>query len=107
MNPEERKPYVAAPCLACGAAVAIAWWSGAVGPFCTKACRDKNEDRKVWERATAYAARVAAHKYSDAHRSEASGIEESDVARAFVIGYAAGLEALDTRRLRGRRTVKK
>jgi hypothetical protein len=105
MNPAERKPYVLAPCLACGAVIGHAWWSVAVGPFCSQVCRDKNEDRAVWERANAYASRVGAHKYSDAHNSEASGLEESDVARAFVIGYAAGLEAGNS--AVGRRTVKK
>jgi hypothetical protein len=107
MNPAERKPYVLAPCLACGADIGgrSPWWSGAVGPFCTQSCREKNEDRSVWERANAYASRVGVHKYSEAHNSEASGLEESDVARAFVIGYAAGLEAGHT--AVGRRTVKK
>lgn len=105
MRPEERKPFVQSPCLACGAAIGNAWWSGSVGPFCSQACREKNEDRAVWERANAYASRVGAHRYSEPHRWEASGLEESDVARAFVIGYAAGLEAGHS--AVGRRTVKK
>jgi len=65
-------------------------YSGAVGPFCGVPCRDKQEDVRVWSRAVAYATRV-----TDA-RDAGDGLPpecfESDVARAFVIGYAAGLE---------------
>lgn len=100
--------FVVAPCLACGAKCEPeALYSGAVGPFCTVKCRDKNEDREVWVRATGYASRLAEHVRSGRklETSEPSGFEESDVARAFVIGYAAGLEAGHS--AAGRRTVKK
>jgi hypothetical protein len=67
-----------------------------VGPFCDGQCRDTNEDRAVWVRANSYAERVAA----DVAEVEGSSIELVDVARAFVIGYAAGIEAASSRRVR-------
>lgn len=80
------------PCLACGDECTDARvYSGAVGPFCGVPCRNKQDDLKIWSRAQAYADRVAHHR-----DSEVSGggdwILVADVARAFVIGYAAGLE---------------
>jgi hypothetical protein len=88
-------------CLACGAdLVACSVWDGAVGPFCTPLCRDKQADREVWHRAVAYADRVSAKT----NFAGADHVNASDVARAFVIGYAAGLEA---GHVEVRRTVRK
>lgn len=101
MSRVERHRFIVAPCLACGNICSSAIYSGAVGPFCSVRCRDKNEDREVWTRATAYASRLAEHR----HSSGDTDFEESDVSRAFVIGYAAGLEAGHS--VSGRRTVKK
>lgn len=95
------------PCMTCGASHPFALpaiWMGSIGPFCTVACRQANEaDAKVWERATSYAKRV-----QDSAMRAAIGVppqlEEADVSRAFVIGFAAGVEHA---RGVGRRTVKK
>jgi hypothetical protein len=86
---------VSSSCLACGEAVGFdRVWSGTVGPFCDSKCRDTNEDRDVWKRANLYAERVA----SDVLEVDGATLEVVDVARAFVIGYAAGLEAASSRR---------
>lgn len=93
-------------CLACGGRHPFALpalWSGAVGPFCSAKCKAANDhehNQRVWDRATAYSSRVM----TSASASEI-GLTESDIARAFVIGYAAGLE--DGCSMVGRRTVRK
>lgn len=95
-----RDGTVIGPCLACGAACTSARvYSGVVGPFCTVKCRDKQEDTKLWERANAYAGRVKSAQQA----SGAPMLEEVDVARAFVIGFASGCEYQAGQ---GRRTVK-
>lgn len=76
-------------CLACGEECRIVHWSGAVGPFCSQACQAKNEDLRLWGRASAYAGRVLQGKPQP---------DESDIARAFVIGYAAAAEEYAHRR---------
>jgi hypothetical protein len=82
--------FVLPPCLACGGRCEQTFWSGAVGPFCGKTCRDKNDDTEVWQRATDYAARLVESRRSEQTRGPE--VIESDVARAFVIGFAAGVE---------------
>jgi hypothetical protein len=77
-------------------------WSGTVGPFCSEVCRNRQGDKLIWLRANLYAARVVDGLSEIAPPSP---IESADVARAFVLGYAAGLE--DGHGAVGRRTVKK
>lgn len=93
-------------CLACGDALRneSPVYLGVWGPFCSDACRDKTnaDNTKLWERATGYASRVVQSRQVT---GLAEVVEESDVSRAFVIGYAAGLE--DGRGAVGRRTVRK
>jgi len=105
--------FLSSPCLACGDACGgpptnAAHWSGNVGPFCSEACRNKQQDVAVWSRANAYAARVEESlktmTRSDYSTPTHQPFETSDVARAFVIGYAAALEMSQGV---GRRTVKK
>lgn len=105
--------FVLGPCLACGedarnTKTAGPWWSGVVGPFCSQTCRDKQEDKAAWERGNAYALRVEDNLKTMTSASYSTPthqpFETGDVARAFVIGYAAGVEA---RHGVGRRTVKK
>jgi endogenous inhibitor of DNA gyrase (YacG/DUF329 family) len=91
------------PCIACGATITgLTVWDEAVGPFCSKGCRDKQSDLGVWIRANAYARRI--FEITEGLACGGAQFQESDVARAFVIGYAAGLEA---GHVSGRRTVRK
>jgi len=95
---------VIGPCLACGDACDDGRvYSGCVGPFCSVRCRNKQDDRKLWERANAYALRI--FEVTESVACGGAQFQESDIARAFVIGYAAGLEAGQSDV--GRRTVKR
>ena len=91
-------------CLACGDTCRIVRWSGAVGPFCSERCQNKNDDARLWGRASAYAERVRATRLRSTLLSgrmptaRCCALDESDVARAFVIGYAAGVEETSLRR---------
>lgn len=97
---------VIGPCLACGDACSgDRVYSGIVGPFCTVACRDKNDDLKLWERANAYAGRVRERIANGETGRGLAELYDADVARAFVIGYASGLE--DASSVSKRRTVKR